>query len=125
MILLTRKAGLRGPGVGERGRGGAHFHSTEGRGCACIFSFPMNVRERDFPAQLEDSGGALLVSSGAQLGGLCRQAREVIRGGLLEPEVHLLREGPSSLCPREPGRAPLIQNDSTQWEVLAEKRLQR
>lgn len=85
----------------------------------------MNAQERASLKQLEESGGAPLVSSGAQLGGLCRQAREVLQGGFLEPAAHLLQERPSSLCPPELGRAPLTQNNSTQWEVLAEKCLQR
>lgn len=70
--------------------GGTQFHSTESQGCACVYSFHMGVRERDFPAQLEESGGVLLVSSGAQLRGLCSQARDVLWGGLLEPKAHLL-----------------------------------
>lgn len=84
----------------------------------------MDVRERDFPAQLEESGGALLVSSGAQLGGLCRQAREVLQEGLLEPEAHLPQDTPSPMHALELGRAPLIPNNNAKWEVLAEKSLQ-
>lgn len=66
-MLLTHKAGLEGPGAGERGHGGAQFRSAEGWDCVCIFSYRMNVWLRDSPAQLEQSRGALLVSSGAQL----------------------------------------------------------
>lgn len=85
----------------------------------------MHAQERAFIEQLEESGGALLVSSGAQLRGLCRQAREVLQGDLLEPAAHLLQEKPSCLRPPELGRAPLIQNNSIEQEVLAEKCLQR
>lgn len=66
--------------MGEWGHRGAHHRSSEGQGCACIFSFPMSVQKRDFPAQLEEGRRALLESSGAQLGGLCRQTREVCFG---------------------------------------------
>jgi len=72
----------------------------------------MNVRERDFAAQLEESGGALPVFSGSRLGRLCRQVRGApgrFAGARGSPPWG------RTLSPHAPvmGMAPLVRNTST------------
>lgn len=82
----------------------------------------MNVWLRDSPAQLEQSRGALLVSSGAQLRGHGRQARGVLWGGGARGSP----PAGGTLSPASPGagEGTGIQNTALSGrEVLAEKHL--
>lgn len=112
------KTGLAGPGVGEWGHRGAHCRSSEGQGCACIFSFPISVQQRDLPAQLEESRSwcPLEPSLGAFVGKPERCCGEVCWAQQLSPS----RSDPVPCISQFWEGTPHSQH-SSEWGALAEK----